>query len=43
MKKRLIVLALALLALLMVVPLVSSTIGSVQDAASQAQPTPTPA
>ena len=43
MKKRLIVLVLAILALLMIVPLLDSAVDSVRDAASQAQPDPTPA
>ena len=42
MKKRLIVLVLAILALLMIVPLLDSAVDSVRDAASQAQPDPTP-
>ena len=43
MKKRLIVLVLAILALLMIVPLLDSAVDSVRDTASQAQPDPTPA
>lgn len=42
MKKRLLVLALAVLALLMIVPLASSAFSSVQQAAQQAIPTPSP-
>ena len=42
MKKRLFVLALAVLALLMIVPLAGSTFSSVQQAAQQAIPTPSP-